>query len=118
MENNINKDNQITEEGSAKSESRVQLTLPYAGKKGVNILAKMKKNLNQYLKSEIKLFVAYKSKKLSTQFKVRDHTEFEHKSNVVYLCKCPEKECQEQYIGETKGRISERINEFIKGTKD
>ena len=109
VENNINKDNQITEEGSAKSESWVQLTLPYASKKGVDILAKMKKNLKQYLKLEIKPFVAYKSKELSTQFKVKDHTEFKHKSIVVYLCKCPEKECQEQYIGETKRRISERI---------
>ena len=109
VKNDNYKDNQITNEGSSKSESRVQLTLPYAGKKGANILAKMKKNLKQYLKPEVKPFVTYKSKKLSTQFKIKEHTEFGHKSNVVYLCKCPEKECQEQYIGETKRRISERI---------
>ena len=61
------------------------------------------------VRPEIKPFVAYKSKKLSTQFEVKDHIEFKHKSNVVYLCKCPEKEYQERYIGETKRRISELI---------
>ena len=61
------------------------------------------------LRYQTKPLVAYKSKKLSTQFKVKDHAEFEHKSNVVYLCKCPEKECQGQYIGETKRRLSERM---------
>ena len=33
VENNVNKDNHITEEGSSKSESWVQLTLIYAGKR-------------------------------------------------------------------------------------
>eukprot|EP00112_Aurelia_sp_Birch-Aquarium-sp1_P012412 Seg2610.4 transcript_id=Seg2610.4/GoldUCD/mRNA.D3Y31 product="hypothetical protein" protein_id=Seg2610.4/GoldUCD/D3Y31 len=58
VENNIHND-KIIEEGSSKSDNRVQLTLPYARMKGVNILAKMKRTLKHYLKSDTKPFVAY-----------------------------------------------------------
>ena len=99
------------------SNNNVQLTLPYIGKNNANIMAIIKKNLQQYLMSDINIVVAYKSKKLNTQFITKDNIEFQHKSNVVDLCECPEGNCKAKYIGETKRRIGERMIDHNKQDK-
>ena len=55
--------------------------------------------------------ISYKSTKLSTKLPVKDKTDFQHKHNVVYYDKCPNGGCKEDYVGETKGRIVERIKD-------
>ena len=87
----------------------LSLSLPYNGIKGEHIINKMKKNLKKYLKPDTITNIIYKSKKLASKFKIKDHIKFEHRNNIVYLCKCPEDLCNETYIGETNRRIQERI---------
>ena len=41
---------------------------------------------------------------------MKDQTKFEHKNDIIYHGKCPVEECPDNYIGETKRRISERIS--------
>ena len=53
--------------------------------------------------------MTYQSKKPSTNFNAKDKTEFYHQSNLVYYGKCPKQTCADDYIGETDGRIKERI---------
>ena len=51
--------------------------------------------------------ISYKSTKLSTEFPVKEKTDFQDKNNVVYHSECP----SENYIGETNRRIVERIRD-------
>ena len=88
---------------------QLQLTLPYSGKKGTHLMSKMKKHLQKQLPDNVKTRIAYKCKKLSTRFQIKDKTNFPHKNNVVYKINCPERDCTESYVGETKRRIQERI---------
>ena len=49
--------------------------------------------------------------KLSTKFPVKDKTDFQHKHNVVYYGKCPNEGWKDDYVGETKRCIVERIKD-------
>ena len=60
---------------------------------------------------DIKTIISYESTKLSTKFPVKDKTDFQHKHNVVYYGKCPNEGCKDDYVGETKRRIVERIKD-------
>ena len=53
--------------------------------------------------------VTITSQKLSTQFNVHVMTKFEHKHDVIYLDKCPEQNCSDNYFGESAKKISEWI---------
>ena len=53
----------------------------------------MKKQLKSVLPENIKTSVTYSCKKLSSKFQIKDKTSFNHKSDVVYLCKCPDNNC-------------------------
>ena len=53
--------------------------------------------------------VTFTGEKLSTQFNVKDRTEFEHKHDVIYFGKCPEQNCSDNHLGESARRISERF---------
>ena len=94
-----------------KETTYIQLTLPYTGKKGNNLISKMKKSLRNTLPDNVQPRIAYNSTKLSSKFQLKDTTEFEHKNNVVYYCQCPHNDCNHDYIGETSRRIIERIKD-------
>ena len=97
---------------------QIQLVLPYAGKRGNNIIRKMRRQLNKHLKDDVKVMITYQRTNLSSRFQVKDQTKFEHRNDVVYCCKCPENDCDDFYIGETDRRISERIIDHNKRDKN
>ena len=71
----------------------------------------MKKQLKVNLPDDIKAMIGYRSTKLSTKFLVRDKTDFQHKHNVLYYGKCSNEGCKDDYVGETKRRIVQRIKD-------
>ena len=91
------------------TEQKIQLLNPHFGKQGRQLLSKMKKQLKRTLPDDIKTMISYKRMKLSTIFPVKDKTDFQHKDNVVYYGKCPNEGCKDDYVGETKRCIVERI---------
>ena len=92
--------------------------LPYNGKQDNKLLSKMKKYLNKLLPTEVKTTVTYQSKKLGTKFQLKDKTRFNHRNNLVYYSKCPNKTCNEDYVGETDRRNEERIMDHNKRDKN
>ena len=97
---------------------KVQIMLPYNGKQDNKLLSKMKKHLNKSLPTEVKTTVTYQSKKLGTKFQLKDKTRFNHRNNLVYYSKCPNKTCNEDYVGETDRRNEERIMDHNKRDKN
>ena len=98
--------------------NKIQLILPYTGKKGKKLITKMKKRITKTLPENVQAIVTYQSKKLSTKFNAKDKTESYHQSNFVYYGNCLNQTCSEDYIGETDLRIKERIIDHNKRDKN
>ena len=92
----------------SKDESHLFL-LPYQGEKGLHLTKSLKRNLKSLLPSTVKANIGFTGKKLSTCFQIKDQKKFEHKHDIIYLATCPEDNCSENYIGESRRQISERI---------
>ena len=71
----------------------------------------MKNQLKRILPGDIKSAISYKSTKLSTKFPVKYKIDFQHKYNVVYYGKYPSKGCKDDYVGERKRHIVEKIKD-------
>ena len=97
---------------------KVQIMLSYNGKQGNKLLSKMKKHLNNSRLTDFKTRVTYQSKKLGTKFQLKDRTKFRQQNNLVYYSNCPDKTCNEDYVGETDSRIEERIIDHNKRDKN
>ena len=69
----------------------------------------MRKRLKTLLPDNIKTDVAFQGKQLSSSFNIKDKTKFPHKHDLVYHTKCAEESCNDDYVGETARRISERV---------
>ena len=69
----------------------------------------MKKTLKTLLLVNVKADVVFQSKQLSSCFNIKDNTKFSHKHDLVYHAKCAEESYNDDYIGETAKRISERV---------
>ena len=108
--NNID-DNNISSMNneSATLEKQPLLTLPYQGKKGDQILKSFKKGMRKMLPNNVKPRIAFTGRKVGTSFQTEDKTEMKHNHDIVYYNVCPEEQCNENYIAETRRRISERI---------
>ena len=52
--------------------------------------------------------VSFTGNKLSC-FSIKDKTKFEHRHDVSYLRTCPEMMCNDNYIGDAKQQIFERV---------
>ena len=78
----------------------------------------MSRQLNKHLKDNVKVMITYQETNLSSRFSVKDQTKFEHRNDVVYCCKCLEKDCDDFYIRETDRRISKRIIDHNKRDKN
>ena len=115
LEKNSSDQQEVTTNATSK---QIQLVLPYAGKRGNNIIRKMRRQLNKHLKDDVKVMITYQGTKLSSRFQVKDQTKFEHRNDIVYCCKCPENDCHDYYIGETDRQISERIVDHNKRDKN
>ena len=68
------------------------LCLPYKGDRGHKQLNSIKQTVKE--NGEINIQVAYTGKKLKSEFKVKDSTEFAPSHNVVYEAIRPNKNCK------------------------
>ena len=100
------------------SSNKIQLILPYSGKRGKKFITKMKQHIRKTLPENGQAIMTYQSKKLSTKFKVKDKREFDHQSNLVYYGKYPNQTCTKNYIRETNRRVKERIIDHNKRDKN
>ena len=80
LEKNSSDQQEVTTNATSK---QIQLVLPYAGKRGNNIIWKMRRQLNKHLNDDVKVMITYQGIKLSSRFQVKDQTKFEHRNDVV-----------------------------------
>ena len=88
------------------------LMIPYQGGKGEQVIKSVRKTIKRLLPSNIKVQVSFTGNKLSSCFNIKDKTKFEHRHDVIYLGTCPETTCNDNYIGEAKRRIFERVKDY------
>ena len=90
------------------------LNLPYAGVKGEKLMSKLKKYVSKTVNKDKKVITMqtiYRSKRLGSNFNIKDKIPFRHQHNIVYHSKCPNKKCNSQYTGETRCRIENRSDQ-------
>ena len=88
--------------------------LPYAGTKGELIDREINATLKYMFKDKIVTNVAYKTKKLSSCFNIKDKSPLIHQQNLVFKCA----DCSSTYIGETARRLEERVLSHNKRDKN
>ena len=86
----------------------LHLHLPYGGVIGEKLVTKVKKIVKNNIPNTV-MRSTYNSERLSSRFTIKDPTKFEHRHNVTYYAKCGKKACKENYTGQTKRRMQERI---------
>ena len=84
------------------------LILPYTGSKGNNIVKSMNNNIQRILPSNMKTRIRYTGRKLGTKFQIKNLTKNQHEHDLMYYSKCRERNCNEDYLGETGRSIIER----------
>ena len=88
-----------------------RLVLPYKTDRGNRILSSIEKYVRKLLPKKSTLQITYTGKKPSSQFNIKDKTNFEHRHDLIYHVSCPLPTCDDNYIGETTCRIHERIKD-------
>ena len=68
----------------------------------------MKKRLKTLLPDNVKTGVSFQGKQLSSWFDIKDKIKLPHKRDLHYHAGCPERSCNDDYVGETVRSISER----------
>ena len=109
---NVNITNEPQINTTDNNETKLQLFLPFLGKQGIQLLSKIKKQLNKSIPSNMKICITYKRSKLSTQLPVKDRTKFEHRNNIVYFSRFPNVTCNEIYVGKTERRFNKHIIDY------
>ena len=92
------------EQPDSDDERKLILKMPYRGEKGEALI----KKLNSSLKTNIPesgYRIVHTGSKLSRYFSLKDATDKNHRSNIVYKHQCQNKKCSHSYIGETARRI-------------
>ena len=87
------------------------LMIPYQGRKGEQVIKSVRRTIKRLLLSNIKVQVSFTGNKLSSCFNINEKTKFEHRHDVIYLGTCPETTCNDNYIGEAKWRVFERVED-------
>ena len=80
-------------------------------KHGIHILRSMEKYVRKILPKKTTLQITCTGKKLSSQFNIKEKTNFEDQHDLIYHVNCPIPTCEDNYIGETARRINERIKD-------
>ena len=83
------------------------LMIPHKRRKGEQVINSVRKTIKRLLPRNIK--VSLTGNKLSSCFNIKDKTKFEHRHDVIYFGTCPEAMCNDNYIGEAKWGIFERV---------
>ena len=87
------------------------LVLPYQGEKGIHIVNSMKRYVNKILPENVKVQTTFTGKRLSSCFKTKDKTKFEHQPDIIYQVKCSAENCSDDYTGESAKHITERVKD-------
>ena len=115
---NLHKGNSIaTNLNEGNNSKEILINLKYAGRKGEQLMSKMKKIVSNSLEDGVKPKVVYNSIKLRQYFNVKDPVPQKYKSDLVYKCTCPQTDCNESYISETERRFEERTIDHNKRDK-
>ena len=116
---NLHKGNSIaTNLNEGNNSKEILINLKYAGRKGEQLMSKMKKIVSNSLEDGVKPKVVYNSIKLRQYFNVKDPVPQKYKSDLVYKCTCPQTDCNESYISETERRFEERTIDITNLIKD
>ena len=86
------KEIQVKEDENTSNKNHL-LVLPYQGEKGMHIVNSMKRYVNKILLENVKVQTTFTGKRLSSCFKTKDRTKFEHQHNIIYKVKCSAKNC-------------------------
>ena len=89
-----------------------RFVLPYKGDKGTHILRSMENYVSKLLPKKSTPQITYTGKKLSSQFNIKNNTNFEHQHGLIYHVKCSVLTCEENYTGETLQCIHESIKDL------
>ena len=78
----------------------------------------MKRYVNKILPEDVKVETAFCGKRLSSCFKTKDRTNFEHQQDIIYQVKCSEENYLDDYIGGSArcviGRVKDHDGRDIK----
>ena len=85
--------------------------LPLAGAEGNTMLKSMNRCIKRIVSNDVNTRITYTGHKLNTRFQIKDNTAQLHKHNIVYKVKCPDQSCNQDYLGETGRRITERTTD-------
>ena len=86
---------------------KVHSLIPYAGPKCNTIIKSMNINIQQILPNNVKTRITHTGRKLGAKFQIKDLTKNQHEHDLTYYSKCPEPNCNENYLGQTGRRIIE-----------
>ena len=113
--NNVSNQNEATQTSNQtiveKCDDKKLLMIPYQGGKGEQAIKTIRKTIKRLLPSTIKVQVSFNGNKLNSCFNIKDTIKFEHRHDVIYLRKCPETTCNDNYIGKKQN------DEFSRGLK-
>ena len=104
------KEIQVKEDENA-SIKRYLLVLPYQEEKGISIVNLMKRYVNKVVAENVKVQTAFTGIQLSSCFKTKDRTNFEHQHDIKYQVKWSAENCSDDYVGELARRIIERVKD-------
>ena len=85
------------------------LLLPYSSSKGEKLIRSMKKALKSKLPYNIVTKSAYSAVRLKDKFNIKTKTVKGHQHDITYYVECPEENCNENYVGQTGRRLSEKV---------
>ena len=95
-----------------KCDDKKLLMIPYQGGKREQAIKTIRKTIKRLLPSNVKVQVSFTGNKLNSCFNIKDKTKFERRHDVIYLRKFPETTCNDNYIGEAKRQIFERVKDY------
>ena len=64
----------------------------------------MNYNIQRFLPSNMKTRTTYSGRELGTKFQIKDLTKNQHEHDLIYYSKCPEPNCDDDYLCETGRR--------------
>ena len=71
----------------------------------------MKRYVNIILPKNVKVQTAFTGKRLSSCFKTKDRTKFEHQHDIIHQVKCSAENCSDDYIGQSARGIIEKAKD-------
>ena len=75
----------------------------------------MNNNIQRIPLSNVKTRITYTGRKLGIKFQIKYLTKNQH--NLIYYSKCPEPNCDKDYLGETGRRIIKRVADHFEKVK-